>query len=130
MKTTAAILLLATVFFSCTKEKFPGIAGTWGEVASYGQQNNGTTAWAESDFEWVALKENGSFIWGNKRCGNDGIGSGKYDYNRASGELKLSYGPSDNKIYIVTIADDNHIVLECKNHTDIIKQKIKFRRDQ
>jgi hypothetical protein len=125
------IIIAVTIFlFSCSKEKEVDIVGDWIEEAAYGQENN-IYGWTNASelYDYIHLKADGKYIWGNSACGN-GAGGGTYQFSYPARELKFG---DDNfnsvSIYKVEIIDENHIILISPHTDNIYRLKIKFRRN-
>jgi hypothetical protein len=122
------LITFAGVFlFSCSKEKRVSIAGNWGQAAQYILLTN-DYQWEEdsnlSNFLW--LKEDGTYMYANKRCGV-GADFGKYSYYEESNELRLLSFGNFQTIYKVSLIDDQNLLLENTDASNFIR-KLKFKR--
>jgi hypothetical protein len=132
MKRAITFFVFIILLLSCNKEKNTShLIGEWVEEAVYGQTNNGFE-WSQISgiYDYIYLKEDGNYIYGNSRCGN-GTSGGVYQFNYPERLLMLGdYSFTSVKNYKIEIIDENHFILENPHTENIYNLRMKFKREK
>lgn len=83
------LLSITIILFSCKKESFSELSGKWESISVYTELNNGSYGWVNTDGHRHSYQfsPDGRFSTFTDVPG----GAGTYNYNSATGELRLSY---------------------------------------
>jgi hypothetical protein len=126
MKRTINVLLISLLLISCRKEKMVPISGSWQEIGNYIKNSSGEFYWeSASRFPLTLVLNNNSDYY----AFNDvPAGSGIYEYNYSTKELRLTNNPSGNiSICRVSLLDENYMIIDYVYNNELMR-KVKFSR--
>jgi hypothetical protein len=125
-----AVFFFTILFFfvSCTREKQPGIVGSWTETATYRQSVPGQFNW-EYGARWATCITFTSD--GHYSAFNDvPAGHGSYQFNAATRELKINHANTGGiSTCIVSRLDDEYMDIDYLNN-GVLELRNRYKRNQ
>lgn len=128
MKRSLALFFILIFVGSCQKPKQASIVGVWREVSVYSRDNTGNYYWsaAPSFPYFLTLRADGTYS--GHQCTL--TGSGAYQYDHATRQLKLQAPPPGvTETISVSFFDDDYLIFDY-GITSMGEYKIKFIRSQ
>lgn len=120
MKRALPIFFLLFTLLSCSKEKQPGIVGTWTEEANYVQDATGNYSWQPASVYPIQLNfhADGKYQW----LQFDAMQTDSYQFAPASGEVKLGNASMTLKL---SQPDASVLIMD----RPVAGEKIRFRKN-